>query len=37
MNQENQKHSSAWDLWRWSPRHAVRLAQRGLSSQSLGK
>ena len=22
INQENHKHSSAWALWRWSPRHS---------------
>jgi len=34
INQENHVHSSAWALWRWT---RVRLPQRSLSSQSLGK
>jgi len=36
-NQHNHKLSSAWALWRRSPRHGYRLPQRSLSSQSPGK
>jgi len=36
INQHNHKLSLAWALWRWSFA-TVRLPQRGLYSQSLGK